>query len=439
MMHECDQPLFLRVPSDETFLPVATGFAERVGAALGLAHGEGLALRLATEEIFAHLCQAVSSADCIEMIGSGGGYFVELAFVFRGRIPLRAFNLTATVCLDDECGLEEMGLLLASRSVDRFQVRKEAQGRIQLSLVKEKAYPPAPAEPLPPLAASASYCLREPAGETLKLFSRRVLERYPDQLLPDFFSYPGKVVDMVIRGDFQALLAIDDKAQVVGGITWHRATPRLIEFFGPYDFAARSFPALKEDLLEAFLMAVGKSDAVGVYCRLPAESIPETHFERLGSLDLYGAERRHGAVPVFFRQIQEDPGTAVWAHPDLEQFLIAAYGRLFLPRRIEPVRAMGEAMEKNSVFSARMDRSQQLVMLRAIQLGADLEENLRDHVRLVRREAFNNLFFELDLGVPWQAHLVPALLGNGFVPRLVVPYGGESDLVIYQWNGGEDE
>jgi len=38
----------------------------------------------------------------------------------------------------------------------------------------------------------------------------------------------------------------------------------------------------------------------------------------------------------------------------------------------------------------------------------------------------------MDLGVPQQSAYTPALLENGFTPRLLLPHAGEGDLVIFQ-------
>jgi anti-sigma regulatory factor (Ser/Thr protein kinase) len=431
--------LRLEIRSSETFLPIAAGFAENAAQALGLHTRESLAVRLAAEEIFIHLCRHLKSDNRVEITCAWGGYFVELSFRFRERIPLHAFNLTTSISLDDERSLDDMGLLLASRSVDRFEIREETGGLIRLSVVKEKIYPPAPEEPLPPLDAFDSYAVRAPDAEALKIFARRVTGGHPSHLIPGFFSYPGKVVDMVLRGDFQVLLAVDAAEQVVGGIMWHPADPKLIEFFGPYRFMSESHPGLMEELTESFIGAVGKSEAVGVYCRLPAKSTPAAYFEELGTFDIYEDEEKHLSIPVFFRQIHEDPGATVWCHPDLEGFLSAAYERHFLPRHIRRVQEMGEALEANAVFSTRMERFQKIAVMRPMQLGRDVGRNLADHLKLFSRESFRNVLFQLDLGVSWQAHLVPDLLQNGFVPRVVVPYGGESDLVIFQWDGCRDE
>ncbi|MCD6304827.1 MAG: hypothetical protein J7M32_00895 [Deltaproteobacteria bacterium] len=427
--------LRLGIQSNKIFLPVAAGFAENAARALGLEHAESLVMRLAAEEVFIHLCKNLKSDNKVEMTCAWGGYFAKLSFLYHGRIPLRAFNLTATVSLDDEGSLDDMGLVLASRSVDRFEIGEDAGDRIRLSLVKEKTYPPGPEEPLPPLDSVDACSVHPPQAEELKVFARRVTGRYLPRLIPGFFSYPGKVVDMVLRGDFQALLAVDTGGQVAGGIMWHPGRTKFMEFFGPYRLTSDESTTIMHDLVEAFLMAVGKSDAVGVYCPLPAEPLAAFHFEELGSLDTFEEDGKRIPMPVFFRQIHEDPGATVWCHPDLEGFVSNVYERHYLPRSIRLVQGMGETFGDDSVFLTHMDSIRKMVVLKPMQFGTDLDQNLADHVKLFSRQDFKEVFFQLDLGVSWHSHLVPALLNNRFVPRLVVPYGGQSDLVIFQWDG----
>ena len=70
-------------------------------------------------------------------------------------------------------------------------------------------------------------------------------------------------------------------------------------------------------------------------------------------------------------------------------------------------------------------------------LGADAAANLAQHVKILSAEDLPNIFFEIDLACAWQAALTPALLNNGFSPRLVLPYGGRADVVVFQHRGGE--
>jgi hypothetical protein len=73
--------------------------------------------------------------------------------------------------------------------------------------------------------------------------------------------------------------------------------------------------------------------------------------------------------------------------------------------------------------------------LRPIRFGTDFHENIANYLRLFSRESIRNVFFVMDLAVPWQAHFTPALLDNGFEPQFVLPYGGEGDLAVFQLKG----
>ena len=45
---------------------------------------------------------------------------------------------------------------------------------------------------------------------------------------------------------------------------------------------------------------------------------------------------------------------------------------------------------------------------------------------------FLNIFFELDLGISWHAELIPVLIANQFKPEIILPFAGQSDLIIFQ-------
>jgi hypothetical protein len=140
--------------------------------------------------------------------------------------------------------------------------------------------------------------------------------------------------------------------------------------------------------------------------------------------------------PLYFRQLHEDLGCQVWAHPVLEDFLRAEYRRLFFAREIRSTRYGGEQRPAHSVFAPQFDRTNRQVTLRAIWDGADASENLSQHLKVLKAERLPNIFFEVDLGHAWQANLSQILIDSGFRPRLILPYGGEADVVVFQYQGG---
>jgi hypothetical protein len=190
--------------------------------------------------------------------------------------------------------------------------------------------------------------------------------------------------------------------------------------FGPYVFNQPAEGGLAAALVEACLAGIAKSEAMGLFCLFATPEMPAGYFETLGELDLIGPDGGREIRPCYWRQLHEDPGARVWCHPDLEDWLGATYQRLFLARRLRLTRHEGEARPPHSVLGADFNRPAGSVVLRPILDGADVALNLARH---------------LDLEEAWQTDLTPVLLGAGFRPRLVLPQGGKSDLVVFQLAG----
>jgi hypothetical protein len=125
----------------------------------------------------------------------------------------------------------------------------------------------------------------------------------------------------------------------------------------------------------------------------------------------------------------------VWAGEQLKPFLQAVYDRLYLPREIVSTIFEGEKLAPHSVFSVKFDRPLNSVTIRPVWDGEDQAENIAGHLKILQEEGLTNIFFYLDLGVSWQARLVPALFINSFRPVLLLPYAGHSDVVVFQHVG----
>ena len=421
----------LQVPARATFVPLVNTFVKNASLAFGLGEPEALALTLATEEIFVYLSQSAAPGCTVDISCASGCYYVRTVFECATQeFNLNAFNLTSTVSLDTESGLAEMGLVLASRSVDRFQVSRAPERGLRLTLIKEKSYPEAGAKHFAELREMLRpYTTRAPNAEEIKLLVQFANQVYPAHLLPAFLHYPGKVVDMIGAGEYQAAIVVGAKGQIGGAILWHWAGQKTVECFGPYVFD--TIPEIANTLLESCLGAIAKTRAVCLINRLPTPDLPQEHFEALGTLTLFN---RDGAPEstTYLRHLQEDEGSMMWAHPDLEEFLRHEYRRHILPRDIVVVKNEMEARPPFSVLSTEIDRMQNQVTLRPIWTGSDAGDNLRRHINLLQQEKLANVFFEMDLGESWQTDFTPALLECGFVPRLVLPYAGKGDLVIFQ-------
>lgn len=415
-------------------MPAFLSMAEKTALAYGLDKKSVMNLRLAAEEVFSYLSTVSDMHDPVRIEFVNGCYYVQVNFLFSSRrLNLHAFNLTADINPADEAQIHDIGLLIAARLVDQIQFVMNPEQKMCLSLYKEKSYPAGTAlETLSAINVKTAK-IETPASDDLKIFCMRVLSYYSPDDYPAFIAYPGKFVDMIYSGDYEAAMAFDEQKNILGGIFWQKLKGKTINFYGPYLFAES--PDCGSKLLEFCLEKVGRSDCPGIMSRMAFEGETGKYFEILGSTQDFrpdGSVRRNTAV---YRQLIEDLGARVMAHPQLMEFLKTEYSRLYLPRNLQASAWMGEKSEDHSVFAA--DFSQSQVTLRALLGGRDAEENLANHLKLFDGEGIKNIFFELDLGESWQSELVPALQNNQFLPCFLMPYAGRGDVVVFQHQAGD--
>lgn len=438
MNEKPDRNLTLKLPTLSSFLTVAVQFVEKAADAFGLGRDEALNLSLATEEIFSYLSREVCVGKPIEIECENGLYYTRVCFrLVAPALNLGGLNITSAVAADDETGLADMGLMLASRSVDRLSIIAETQNRICLSLEKEKAYPSiAAGDALPSPEAEDAIALATPDAEGLKQFAIRVSQTCPPPLCPPFFTYPGKVVDMVAGGAYRAVTAVTPKGDIAGGLLFCYRTDRIVQIFGPFVFAVSGAAEMAKMLLDACISKVARTRAVGMVSLNGLPEALEKHFEPLGALIHYLENGETLSRPCHYRLLHEDPGCTIWTHEDLQEQLEREYRRLVLAREIRVVRDLGESKTGVSIFSAELRRERAEAILRPLWPGADFAVNVERHTRFLGEDEVRNLFFELDLGVSWHAALIPALLANGFKAEIILPFAGQADLVIFQHHPG---
>jgi hypothetical protein len=430
--------LLLSVDTDEIFLPVVTSFIENGANCFGLGAAESLRLTLAAEEVFIYLCRkATRSGRALQIACSNGGYFAQAVFSLPGdTFDLQAFNITASVSLDDEAGLDSMGLVIASRSVDRFLLGREKMGEPCLTLIKEKTYSPLPPETEPVKAVPLSRAtLRAPSPEELKFVSRLAVTYCDAGELSDILLHPGKLADMLAAGQYDCLAAVGGAGEIGGAIFWRNLGEHMVECFGPYVFNQPASSSVSEELLGGCISAVARTRAIGIITIGPPLEFPGRQFELLGTFDTYEPDGASAAVEAWFRMLGEDSGATAWVHPELETFIRREYARLVLPREIRLERPLGESVPRHCVLSAEFDRPRGRVTLRPMWPGGDAAENIANHVRLMQAESIPNIHFAVDLGQAWQTGFVPGLLAAGFEPRFVLPYAGKGDVVFFQHRG----
>lgn len=424
--------LSLDISAVRNYLPVVVSFVEAAAGVFGLKKEGYLRLSLATEEIFLYLCGFVCPGENLSVQCFNEFYRISVHFRFSaGELNLSGLNIASGSAPESDANLDDMGLLIASRSVDYLKVVVERDNSICLTITKEKDYPAA--EEKMPLPEPVSHVFTEvPDAERLKCFAVMTAQYYALPYRPSFFTYPGKLVDMVATGEYNAIVAQNQKKEIVGGMLLRNRTEKIVQCFGPYCFLKEQEKEISEVLFHACIGVIARTKALGL---LSLWGIPETlhnNFEPLGTLRYQEA----GKAPIeeisFYRLLHEDPGFEVWSSASLADYLRREYRRLALAREIRVIKDMGETRRASSLFSAEVYRDQSSVTLRPLLTGNDFGTNLQRHIRFLKSDNFLNIYFELDLGVSWHAEMMDPLLSNNFKPAIIMPFAGKSDLVIFQ-------
>jgi hypothetical protein len=276
-----------------------------------------------------------------------------------------------------------------------------------------------------------------PDTEGVKRYIKHVAKGSPDPMRPPFFNYPGKVADMATAGDCHVETVVDARGECAGGVLFHFLTSRIVEMFGPHVFFPERENEIAGMLLDACIARTVRTKAIGLVNLTGMPPSIESQFEPLGSMNYYRQDGTNDARQAFFRLFHEDPGCTVFTDAILKDYLQREYNRLFLAREIREVHDQGETKRGASIFSAEVRRQRLMTILRPLWPGDDFDANVKSHLRFLKEEAINNIFFSLDMGVPWQASLMTVLINNSYRPALIIPFAGQADLPIFQYDRTE--
>ena len=430
-MQELKKTVSLTIHADTAWIPLVQSMVELGCPVLGLDSSKTLRLTMATEEIVSHLATAAPGIK-IECTLTTGGWHVLAGFSFKADpSDLWAMNLVASSDLSVSGNIEHMGLLLASRMVDDFSFHVH-QGTVHLSLRQDCTYPTITPESTNRIEVKGDLSIvTNPEPAIIKESCARALNLYPPHKIHQAFTTPGKIVDMVNKNDLDVAIAVDQRGALSGMICWHSQRIPSVSFFGPYIFAKND--TLAELLTEHLLHAVARTPATGLFSEMATDQLPTRDFESMGHLVLQTDNNQNVRQDCWYRHLQEDPGASVWAHPDMLAFLEKTYDSHVLMRDIKRTDSKGEALPDRSVFSAHLQPELHKASLLPMLLGADADDCVKQHIKALTVENYINIFFRIDLAYGWQATLGGILMKHGFVPQLVLPYGGKSDVVIFQY------
>ncbi|MFP4285472.1 MAG: hypothetical protein ACLFQG_07980 [Desulfovermiculus sp.] len=423
----------LHIPADEAFLPLVTAFMDQAGEIFGLPEQETLSLHLAAEEIFLHVAHFVSPAEEVEISCGSISRGVRSVFAFPAdTLDLGALNLTASFSVDQEMSMQRLGLFLAARAVDHLKVERPRRDLVRLIMEKEKPYSLNESFSSPPPATRSATDIRLAKADDMGQAAALISRFHPHGPSPEACKYPQRLVDMHRGGEMSAFVGLDSTGLLGGALLWHWLSPQTVECYGPYLFGDGQGQDVAQALVEALIGHLGRSSCISLVNHCPAGSLPPGYFQKLGCLEL-GPKRSLRSVSI--RMLKEDPGSLVWARSLLVDFLTSTYDRLALPREIHNPEWTAE-LEPESVFFSQLSQMENAAWLYPEIIGRDMEASLEKHVHLFAERNVANVFVRLDLGQSAHCELIEPLSRLGFEPRLVIPYGGQGDLLIYQAGAG---
>ena len=411
-------------PSESSIVGLFVGHM----AARTLGDREARALARAGEEIFQYAAER-SGGTAVQIEVTHVPYAARLAIEFSAAaFDPGIFNLTGQINPDAE-DLSDLALLIASRSVDRFDIAMRPGEPIRLTLEKDRGYPALPPhKPLP--LRDGPFAVRQGDVDLLRHFGLMVDGAVDPAALPMFARHPDRIADFVMAGELEGALAVNRDGQIGGGILWQHNGQKMANFFGPYVLVEKERERVAADLVETCIAALSRTDAIGMFSRHVTADLPIEYFEQIGTL----LPASDGDEPTIacFRQLLEDPGVAVWAETAAMPFLEDFYERLTLPREIRPVRPITSGV---SVLSVAFDRERSAATIRPVLTGTDATSNVQAHLQLLRADRIVTILAEIDLGRALDATMIPAFFAAGFEPRFVLPGAGLQDVLVLQHPG----
>lgn len=430
-MTNTEQSIFLTFPADEAWVGLAQAAAEHGGRVFGLDSSKIPYLVNGAEELLLFLA-AADAGDLRMSVHSGAtSVMVDFSFSFS-EMDFSALNLV-TKAVDD--GLEDWGamsLLLASRMTDGFRIGVEDR-LMRISLWVDRMYPEPEMMPVKhvPVNGHPTMSLMEDADVLYEACSG-IAGLYPEHMVPMWCASPGRMADMIRAGELFVIGAQDENGRLCGVICWEKRSEQSVTFYGPYDFSEDHL--MGGELLTAFLEVLGRTQVRTVFSSLATEPLGIYGFELLAEIPYALKESGEPVLfPAWERQMQEDFGAAVWVHPSFSSFLRGQYDFLDLARDLRQVSDLGESVKASSVIGARLRPQLSEVFLYPELNGEDVADNLARHVSNLIGAGYRNIFFEMDLSKGWHAAMGGHLEACGFKPRMVLPHGGRSDILIFQY------
>ncbi len=418
----------LKLPLNPGMMHLAVSFAETAAKMAALAERETVLLALGVEELFMALCKTMEGSP-VEILFRDCRFAVEIIFRFRQPPPdLKVFNITSRPGHDTDEDLENIGLFLASRASDQFDIRKLNGECWEIMLRKERQYPTSESPECTKRQTIAKWKISlSPSSPSVKTLSDLIALDYRSAQFPEEFTPAGRLLDKIASGDYGAIIAEDKNGAVAGGLIWRTTESHLVECFGPYIGEAAERERLAIELCEAVTALFGRSGHNGMILYAPVPPPLDAGFETAGSI-----ETSECAIWAGYRMMKEEFGSIAYIASGLLQYYTERSAAMALAREIKDYRDDGETGDGLTLFASRLNRSAGLAQLKPLLTGKDADSVLKEHLELLDHSGYLTTVCLLDTGRPFDSLLVPHLISRGFCPVMLVPWGGIGDIIHLQ-------
>jgi anti-sigma regulatory factor (Ser/Thr protein kinase) len=421
---------YLHLSAGLDILPEVIAFMEAIAHEQALSQAVCLKMQLAAEEVIAALTP-----------GAG----VEIAFAEKAdRITLRltchprgmdlcAFNLAWRP--DLETGTAGLGLALASRYVDSFSLQSDDGGRLHLLFSVNKVFDRTLAAP-EAIAPWRFYRMIKPTPENILTTGQRLYHQAAAAGSNPRDFHPDRLAALVAAEQLFGTLAETETGEIVGACFCIPAGTRMLDGFGPFVFSPTERQRMARDLACHTLERVARKPYSGVLTtHFDNDCFPAEFFipaGRRGDMPSDSHDRSRRA-PAWHFPLSDDTGGALYYHSAVGTFIREAMDLQDLPRTLLDIAAQAAVPSRHpSVFSTTLDRGAGTAALRLLMGGADLEANADAHLAYFAQEGIALCQAFLDLARPADAALIPVLLQRQFVPCLLLPGGGDGDLLVLE-------
>ncbi len=426
-------------PAEPAAIPDVVDFIETLARGGDFDPASSMKLQLAVEEIILYIGATAPGEMLTFRVAIFGDHMALHVEIAARAIDVRIFNLTWHMDVTSEEGLDSMGLVMASRYVDRFAFFQTENGMLSFRFTVNRHFPDSiPPEPRP--TPFTYWRLTRPTGEHMAAchaLAREYLTVFRD-IPPEINAEQLK--SLCRYNELSGSLALSDQNEVVGCVLCTQAHDGIVHFFGPFvsrDCAREERTRMAVSLTEYALEQMARQNIPGMYCIFnDPECFPAHYFTRVGQLGLFFADGIRHEVPTYYFPLRDDAGSVLYVHPQVRAYVQEQVDRQYLSRQMIdacPLETEVCTREQYTVLGVDLNQNAATAWINLLVYGPDAGQVLDAHLKLFARDGLETIFFAADLSLPSHALILPFLLERGFTTKVFVPFGGRGgDLLILQ-------